>query len=265
MTSLLLILAAAALWAGGYLVAARRGRQVRAELADSARRLRTHVTELEASLARGEAAAQASALFHSTVANALEPLSRHERGVRALESDLRAELKHLLAPVLEKERDTGELKSSIRELLAPLSERERVAQQLATLVVPRGGRAALPQLLTAIAARVGLECMLLSDADGLLLAAIGDTGDGVALAGVSTLLVTFAERTAAAGAPAPIGVVVHDEANRMLLHRLFRVGSERYVLTAISRGRVIAPSALDPALGKIEELLAAEPLAAAGE
>lgn len=262
MIHVLLVLAALALWGGGYLIAARRGRQVRRELADKAERLRAHVTELEATVARGEAAAHASALFHSTVANALEPLSRHERGVRALESELRADLRRLMD---DKERETGELRSSIRELLAPLSERERVAQQLATLAAPRGGRAGLPQLLTEIAARVGLESVLLSDADGLLLAAVGDSGQGVALAGVSSLLVTFAERTAAAGAPAPIGVVVHDEANRMLLHRLFRVGPERYVLTAIARGRPIAPSALDPALGKIEELLAAEPLAAAAQ
>jgi hypothetical protein len=93
----------------------------------------------------------------------------------------------------------------------------------------------------------------------LLLAAVGDDGGAVAVSGVSSMLLTFAERSVALGSPAPVAIMVHDEAHRLLLHRLFRVGDERYVLTAIARGRTIQPSTLDPALGKIEQLLAAAP------
>jgi hypothetical protein len=72
---------------------------------------------------------------------------------------------------------------------------------------------------------------------------------------MASLVLTLVERSERSGEPKPIGVVVHDESNQMILHRVFIVGGVQFLLTAASRGQDVAPSALDPALGKLERAL----------
>ena len=55
--------------------------------------------------------------------------------------------------------------------------------------------------------------------------------------------------------PAPLAVVVHDAANRQMLSRVFVVKEQTLVLSAVSSGAVLAPTALDPALVKVAALL----------
>ena len=57
-------------------------------------------------------------------------------------------------------------------------------------------------------------------------------------------------------------MLVHDTANETILHRLFRAGEARYLLTATGRGRGVVPETLDPTLDTIERALLQEAWAA---
>ena len=69
------------------------------------------------------------------------------------------------------------------------------------------------------------------------------------------MVLTVAVGMATSGAPVPISEVVRDAASRAILHRLFSTAGSRYLLTAVSR-RSLDPGALDPALSKLERVLA---------
>lgn len=70
-------------------------------------------------------------------------------------------------------------------------------------------------------------------------------------------LLAVDDRVVLSGAPGAQSVVVHDAANQTLLHRLFTSSGNRFLLTAVTRGRTLSPEVLDPALGKLERILAA--------
>ena len=50
--------------------------------------------------------------------------------------------------------------------------------------------------------------------------------------------------------------MLHDAANQMVVSRIFTVDGDRFVLSAVSKGRFIPPNLLDPVLDKIEQLMA---------
>lgn len=177
------------------------------------------------------------------------------------EAKLEGQVRRLVAPLLQREDQSQKLRDALQQVLRPMMEREQIGRDLARLP-STSGLGGLPKLLDAIAERGGFTSVVLSDDVGLPLAASAGAVDVDTLAGASSLLLTLADRAARDGAPAPQAVVVRDESNQTLLHRIFRVGDERFMLTAVARGVEVATSALDPALGTLERALARRDVAA---
>ena len=143
----------------------------------------------------------------------------------------------------------------VERVLAPYIEREKLLLDLAKLESGPRSRSDLPSILDAIATKASFGSIVLSDESGLPVAASGGTRDPEGTAATSSLLFTLADRLAAHGHSQPIAVLVHDEANETILHRLFRAGAARYLLTATGRGRGVVPETLDPTLDTIERAL----------
>lgn len=201
----------------------------------------------------------------------MRTLSDQERGQDALREELRQgfatigktsdperlnrDMQKVLQPLLRKQEDTAALREMMREMLAPMIERDRMGKELARLE-GGSGLGELPRMLDAIAETGAFTTVVLSDDVGLPLAANGSALDVEMLAGTASFLLTLADRAERNGAPRPQAVVVLDESNQHILHRIFSVDSVRFTLTAVSRGVDVAPGALDAALGKLERLLA---------
>ncbi len=190
-----------------------------------------------------------------------EELRREVRGALASmakqpgdDAKLEGQVKRLVAPLLQREDQSQKLRDALQQVLRPMMEREQVGRDLARLT-STSGLGGLPKLLDAIAERGGFSSIVLSDDVGLPLAASAGAVDVDTLAGASSLLLTLADRAERDGAPAPLCVVVRDESNQTLLHRIFRVGDDRFMLTAVARGVEVLADALDPALGTLERAL----------
>jgi len=203
----------------------------------------------------------------------MRTLSDQERGQDALREELRqglatlgkqaqgdpdklkSDIQKVIQPLLRKQEDTAALRDMMREMLAPMIERDRIGKELSRLETG-STLGELPRMLDAIAEKGGFSTVVLSDDVGLPLAANGNALDVEVLAGMASFLLTLADRAERNGAPRPQAVVVLDESNQHILHRIFAVDSVRFTLTAVSRGVYVAPGALDAALGKLEKVLA---------
>ncbi len=173
----------------------------------------------------------------------------------ALSAQTQAELKRLAATVAQV-RETG--RSDLREverILSPLLEKERVAQAIQHIDLGRGTREELPRLLNAIANAGGLSALVLSDDSGLPLAASDGSERPDVLAGVWSQLLIVADRVVENGEPAPVGVRVLDIDGRVIAHRIFSAGEQRFLLTAVARAGGLNPESLEPAVAKLERVL----------
>lgn len=169
---------------------------------------------------------------------------------------LRRELHRTIAPLLERDRTTHQdLRAFMSDVLSPLLESERRGKALHSLSQSRRGREHLPTLLDTMARRGAFLAVLLSDEVGLPLAASSGAKDADVLAGVSSIILTLADRVTRSGGPAPNAVLIRDSANAFILHRIFKVGDERFVVTAVAKGTAVATDALDPALPALEHAL----------
>ncbi len=247
------VAAAGLLLAAGYLIGLARGNRARDFLThrlraqDSA--LRTQVQELALSLQQHEATQR---LLETDMKHYLQRLSE----VPADTNRIRDDLERMLAPVIARDRQDGDLQTAVQELLGPIVERERLGYDLAHLELGTGERGELPRLLDDIAERGGFGTVLLSDDAGLPLAASHGSQDLERLTGVCSLVMLVADRLVRDPGPSPLALIVHDEANQQLLSRLFTVADQRLLLTAVATGADLSPTALDPTLGKIEAVLA---------
>lgn len=175
--------------------------------------------------------------------------------------------------VQERQRIQGELAErterlaalrAVEGLLASARVPERIGQAVMELRAERLGRADLPRLLDTIAAQGSLAAVLLTDETGLPIASSTQARHSEQLAGIASLILTLAERIVANEQPGPLAVLLRDESNQLILHRVFRLPftQERYILTAVAKGTGITPESLDPALAALEEVLApSEPAA----
>ena len=152
--------------------------------------------------------------------------------------------------------DDGTLKSTIEQVLAPLVERERQSVDLAR-VGSAGQRRDLSPLLEQVARVGNFGSILLSNEDGLVVAAAGRAPDFDAMA-AATARLTGAAGQFAANRGGALAVVVRDAADSTTLCRLFMTHGQIMALTATSNDTRLTAVALDPALAKIETALAAE-------
>ena len=168
---------------------------------------------------------------------------------------VRQEIHRALAPMLERDREQKGLRELVLDVLGPMMESERRAQGLKNLIAPARGREQLPILLDSIARRGGFAAVLLSDEVGLPLAASSSARNADVLAGVSSLILSLADRVTKTGGPTPTAVLVRDTANQLILHRIFTAAGERFLLTGVSKGTEVSTNALDPALAALEDVL----------
>lgn len=151
--------------------------------------------------------------------------------------------------------DDGTLKSTIEQVLAPLVERERQSADLAR-VGSAGQRRDLAPLLEQVAKVGSFRSILLSNEDGLVVAASG-SADFDAMAAATARLTGAAEQFTGQRGGA-LAVVVRDAADSTTLCRLFMTQGQTMTLTATSNDTRLTGVALDPALAKIETALAAQ-------
>lgn len=175
--------------------------------------------------------------------------------VDAINAETQAELKRL-ASTLVQSRDTGrhEMKE-VERILSPLLEGERVAQAIQHIDLGRGTREELPRILDAIAKAASLSTLVLSDDSGLPLVASTGSERTEVLAGVWSQLLILADRVVENGDPAPFGMRVLDVDGRVLAHRIFSAGDQRFLLTGVARAGGLSPEALEPAVAKLERVL----------
>jgi hypothetical protein len=179
-----------------------------------------------------------------------------------LKNQIDESIKRLLEPMLEHDLQTRELRDAVNGLLRPMVERERLGLELTRLDANLSGRSGLSQLLSTMAKRAGFSTVLVTDNSGLPLAESDGAKDVDVLGASIGLLLNLIDRIACNGAPAPQAVVLRDSDNRIALHRVFKVDGQRYVLTAITSGNFLPPDVLDPALTRIEQVLANHALGA---
>lgn len=167
-----------------------------------------------------------------------------------------AKMKELPERLLQRQNEQEDsLRVAIQQLLNPLVQRERLSQELSHLEARSGHDGDLTILLDQMAERGNFEAVLLSDEEGWPLAASSNTRDPERLGAIASQLLLLADRMSRDGAPAPIALMLHDETNTATLSRIFRVGDQRLSLTAASTGAQFTPTALDPALVKVDAVL----------
>lgn len=185
-----------------------------------------------------------------------------KRGAQAREGLRRQDLAHTqeLASLREQLSQRGieqheKLKTTIEQILSPLIQRERLSFEFAKSEDQSGRHSDLNKLLDQIADKGNFATVLLSDDDGWPLAASSNAVDLERLGATASLLLFIADRVASDGAAAPLSLTIHDTANSVTLCRIFKVGDHRLALTAVSPGVLLLPTALDPALVKVDAAL----------
>jgi hypothetical protein len=184
----------------------------------------------------------------------LEQLLSEKLEGRAVDERLRRVVAEVIRPIQERTQ-TDQLRALMTEALKPVLEHERLGADLARLRLGES-RKDLNELLTAVAQFGALSTVLISDERGLLLAANDGARDAEVRAGLSSLVLTLANSYVQSDVAVPLAVLVHDAANQSVLHRIFVVDGHRFLLTAVSKGRFVPPNLLDPALDRIEQLMA---------
>lgn len=154
------------------------------------------------------------------------------------------------------ERDSS-LRNTIRQLLVPLVQREEFSLGLSQLDASPGQHRDLTLLLDQILEIGKFSTVLISNDEGLPVASNSAAQDVERLAATSSLLLLMADRMAGNDRPAPLSFMLHDDSNSTMLCRIFRVRDQRLSLTAVSSGSRLTPTALDPALARVEALLGA--------
>jgi hypothetical protein len=167
-----------------------------------------------------------------------------------------AEMRHLPKQLLQRQNEQeNNLLATIQQVLTPLVQREQLSHELSHLEARVGHDSDLTILLDQIAEKGNFEAVLLGDEMGWPLAASSNTRDLERWGATTSLLLLLADRMSRDSAPAPLALMVHDEANKVTLCRIFRVSGQRLSLTAASTGAQLTPTALDPALVKVNAVL----------
>lgn len=161
----------------------------------------------------------------------------------------------MLEPLSKREADLESLRVVIEQALTPLKQREQLAYELSTLEVDASDRSHLVMLLDQIAEKGQFWAVSLHDDQGLLLAASHNTKNLNRLSAISAMVLLFTDRLGRNEEPTPLSMLIHDEANMATLSRVFHVGEQRLLLSAVATGSQLTATALDPALSKIDAVL----------
>ncbi len=161
----------------------------------------------------------------------------------------------MLEPLNKRDAEFDSLRMIVEQALTPLKQREQLAYELSTLNTLAGDRSNLVLLLDQIAEKGQFWAVSLHDEQGLLLAASRNSKNLDRLTAISAMVLLFADRIGRNGGSVPLSLLVHDEANMATLSRIFRVGEQRLLLSAVATGAQLTLTALDPALAKVGSVL----------
>lgn len=162
-------------------------------------------------------------------------------------AQLRATLSH------QADEQDATLRATIEQVLKPLVRKEQLSQGLSRPSI--GEHRDLTPLLDQIAEKGDFSTVLLSNEEGLPLAANKAAPDLERLLATASLMLLVADRIAGHQAPAPRAIMIHDETDATTLCRIFHIQGQRLSLTAVTNGARLTPTMLDPALDKVDAVL----------
>ena len=242
--SILGISAAALLLITGYLLGVQRGFRAREQLRERVMQQDRQLQQVQERLLQKEENTSAEYL-REDFGKLVEALTRQGYAVQKM-----------LEPLARRDEEVENLRELVQHVVTPLAQRDRLDYELANLEANPGRRDALTLLLDQIAEKGHFWAVLLSGEEGLPLATNNNAKDlAEKLTAVASLALLFADRISRHGATAPLSLMLHDEANMTTLCRIFRVGGQRLLLTAMSTGTHLTPTSLDPALPKVDMAL----------
>jgi hypothetical protein len=237
--ALLLILA-------GYLIGVRRGLQAREQLRKQ-------------SLQQAKEQQRLRELVSHYVQDDTDTLVLRQDLVKMTQALLNQSdaVNRMLEPLNKRDAELESLRTIVEQALTPLKQREQLAYELSMLNTSSVDRSNLVQLLDQIAEKGQFWAVALHDEQGLLLAASRNAKNLDRLTAISAMVLLFADRIGRNEAPKPLSLLVHDESNLATLCRIFHVGEQRLLLSAVSTGTQLTCIALDPALSKVGAVLSA--------
>lgn len=167
-------------------------------------------------------------------------------------------LQRMVESLVQRDGEVEYLRTLVQQGLTPLLQREQLAFELSNMPTGSGHRGELTHLLDQIAEKGHFGAVLLSDEDGLPLGASSNAKELDRLAAIASLVLLLADRMSRNGGAIPLSLMVHDETNRETLWRILHIGDRRFLLTAVSSGALLTPTALDAALPTVDSVLSAE-------
>lgn len=258
MTAIVLLwagIAVTALLAAGYLFGIYTNRAARNTLRIALANVEAHDAALQAQVDEDrEVIRELSTRLEHVRRGIATPLTSDTAGGRRVE-EIATRVKAEIAPLLRGARRSEQLHADLTRRLQPLLDRDQTNAALAGLDRSLADEGDLPKALSLIAEAGGFGTVVLSDNVGLPMASNQGGKDVEVHAGLSSLLLTLVDRVEGNELPAPIAAVFRDEANQVVVHRVFKVGTERYVLTAVATGKPMAPDILDPTLDTVERII----------
>ncbi len=147
------------------------------------------------------------------------------------------------------------LRDAIKQMQESMQTRDQVVGDLSGFQSSAKHRGDLAQLMSEIAEKARFKTVVLSDENGLPLAVSSDVADLERLAAISAYVVIFGDRIRQNEDFMPISLLFNDANHNEILSRIFKVGHQRLVLTAVTHDLQLSLGALDPALSKVISLL----------
>ncbi len=165
-------------------------------------------------------------------------------------------LQRVIEPLTKWDVQVEKLRADIKQMQGNMIHHDLVAVELTGLQTSTKNRGDLAILMDEISEKARLEAVLLSDENGLPLVASSNAKNIDLIAAIASFVVIFGDRISRDDANAcPVSFLVRDNNDRDILCRIFHVGNQRLVLTAVSINQKLTPSALDPTLEKMISLL----------
>ena len=165
-------------------------------------------------------------------------------------------LHRVIEPLAKWDEQVDKLRNEIKQMQSTILHHDQVALELTGLQTGSGNRDDLAILMNEIAEKAHFEAVLLSDENGLPLVASSNAKNLDRIAAIASFVVIFGDRISRDDpAVFPVSFLVRDTTNRDILCRILQAGKQRLVLTAVSSQLQLTPTALDPTLGKVIDLL----------
>jgi hypothetical protein len=164
-------------------------------------------------------------------------------------------LQRVIEPLADWDTQVEKLHASIQQMQASMVNHDQVALELSNLQTSSKDRGGLSILMDEIANKAQFESVLLCNENGLPLVSSNNAKDLERLAAIASFVVIFGDRMSRDDSPSPVSFLVRDSNNKDILCRIFHVGKQRLIITAVSIKQQLTSSALDPALEKVISLL----------